>query len=69
MTLPEWTAKITEEAQAAGFQVTEYEGFPLIATPESFDDKYRFLKFKFSMSTDKRIYSEGILIVPAGSPL
>ncbi len=33
MTLPEWTAAIIAELQAAGFAAEEHQGFPLVPMP------------------------------------
>jgi hypothetical protein len=67
MTLQEWTAEVTSELRAAGFEVSEYQGFPLVKTPTSMSEGARFLKFHTSLAADRRIYSEGCLFVPAGS--
>lgn len=69
MTLQEWTAAVTAELVAAGFEVSDYQGFPLVKTPESHTEKYRFLNFSTTMGASRRIYAEGVLFVPAGSPL
>lgn len=66
MNLEQWTDTIKKEAADAGFSVSEYQGFPLIARPASMNDGVRLIKFKFSMPVTKKIYGEGMLLVPAG---
>lgn len=68
MTLEQWSAQMVEELRASGFSVSMYHGFPLVAKPEGFEDGVRLLKLQLSMPVEKRIYAEGALIVPAGSP-
>ena len=67
MTLPEWTATIMAEARAAGFEVSEYQGFPLVQNPKDMIEGVRFLKHKFSMPVERSIYAEGCLLSPPGS--
>lgn len=67
MTLLEWTKAISDELTAAGFNVSQHEGFPLVNTPEGLEEKVRILKLKLSLPTSRRIYSEGILFTPLGS--
>lgn len=64
MTLPEWTKEIRDLIEAAGFTVSEYEGFPLVAVPITLADKVRVLKLPLPFATDRTIYAEGILITP-----
>ena len=64
MTLEEWTAKIREDLKAAGFESEVYHGFPLVRSGPDL----KLIKFKASVSCDKRIYKEGMLFVPFGSP-
>jgi hypothetical protein len=68
MTLDQWTKDIKADLTAAGFEVTEYQGFPLVKRPARWDDGVRLLKFVPCYSCEKRIYAEGMLFVPAGSP-
>jgi hypothetical protein len=67
MTLSEWTSVVSSELRSAGFEVSEYRGFPLVKPGESHLEKYRLLKFSTSLPADRRIYAEGMLFVPAGS--
>lgn len=67
MTLDEWTARIIDELKAAGFGASVYQGFPLVAMPSTHEEGVRFLKFKPTLAADRRIYSEGCLLVPAGA--
>ena len=67
MTLPEWTASIIAELRAAGFEASEYQGFPLAQTPRSIAEGVRFLKFHTTLAADRTIYKEGVLFVPAGT--
>lgn len=68
MTLQEWTAAVSAELKTAGFEVSEYQGFPLVKRPPLFEDGVKLLKLKLSLATDRRIYAEGMLFVPYGSP-
>ena len=67
MTLPEWTKSVMDELRAAGFEVSEYQGFPLVQTPADFQEGVRLLKFHTSLAADRTIYSEGMLYAPAGA--
>jgi hypothetical protein len=68
VTLPEWTASVIAELKAAGFEVSEYQGFPLVQRPESLEETVRLLKFETKhFPADRTIYAEGMLFVPAGS--
>lgn len=42
ITLEEWTKTITDELTAAGFTVNTFEGFPLVANPETLEEKSTF---------------------------
>lgn len=64
MNKEEWTATISDEARAAGFSVSEHEGFPVIDTPAGFDDKLKLLRLEFSMPLSRTIYREGMLLTP-----
>lgn len=68
MTLQEWSAAVRAEFTAAGFEVSEYHGFPLVTCPADVESGVRLLKFRSQFPLDKRIYAEGMLLVPAGSP-
>ncbi len=67
MMLVEWADTIVAELKAAGFSVTVHEGFPLVKRPATHDDRVRLLKFRTSLSADRRIYAEGMLFVPPGA--
>jgi hypothetical protein len=72
VTCQEWTAKVTAELQAAGFDVIECCGFPLVkpnfdGSRAGHDERVRLLKFHTTLPTDRRIYAEGMLFLPAGS--
>lgn len=64
MSLVEWREIVMSEVRGAGFEVSEFHGWPLVKTPESFDDKYKFLKLRFTVPAVRTIYSEGVLITP-----
>lgn len=65
----QWARRVCDELRAAGFEVLEYAGFPLVLMPKTIVDTVRFLKFRCSVPISRRIYSEGCLIVPAGMPI
>ena len=67
MTLQQWTAQILLELQAAGFKAREHQGFPLMQMPDGHLEIVRLLKFRTSLGSDRRIYAEGMLFLPAGS--
>jgi hypothetical protein len=68
VTLPEWTASVIAELKGEGFEVSEYQGFPLVKCPETHAEGVRLLKFKTKeFPADRTIYEEGMLFVPAGS--
>lgn len=64
MTLAEWTAHAIAELKATGFEATEHQGFPLVATPPTLDGKRKLLDLRLSFSCEKRVYAEGVLLVP-----
>jgi hypothetical protein len=68
MTLSEWTGIVVNELRDLGYDVSIYQGFPLVKRPTDWDAGVRLLKLRLSVAVDKRIYAEGMLIVPAGSP-
>jgi hypothetical protein len=68
MTLEQWTKDVKASLSAAGFDVSEYQGFPLVKRPPNWDDGLRLLKFEPCYPCAKRIYAEGMLFVPFGSP-
>ena len=63
----EWTSTVTGELKAAGFEVSEYAGFPLVKEPEQIEQSVRLLKFQTSLATERQIYAEGMLFLPAGA--
>jgi hypothetical protein len=67
MRLPEWTATLMAECRAAGFEVSEHAGFPLVKRPSDLANGARFLKHKFSLAVERSIYAEGCLLLPPGS--
>ena len=74
MTLEEWTESIVSELRQAGFDVEVYQGFPLAKpnvedTLEGHQERVRLLKFRTTLASDRRLYSEGLLYLPAGADL
>jgi hypothetical protein len=67
MNLAEWTAAVSAELKGAGFDVSEYLGFPLVRPPESHLERVRLLKFKTSAACERTIYAEGMIFMPIGS--
>jgi hypothetical protein len=65
VTLDEWTEQVKAELAQAGFSVSEHEGFPIVKMPESHFDRVRLLKFRTAMPSDRTVYAEGMLFVPA----
>ena len=68
MTLPEWTAEVTEDFRAAGYTVTEMGGFPIVAMPADVRNGASLIKFQGRWACEKRLYAEGMLLVPVGTP-
>jgi hypothetical protein len=68
MTLAEWTEIVVNELRELDYDVSIYQGFPLVKRPTDWDAGVRLLKLSLSVAVDKRIYAEGMLFVPAGSP-
>lgn len=68
MNLKEWTAQVSKEFLAAGFEVTEYQGFPLVKAPPAMNEMIRFLEFKASIPVSRIMYAEGCILTPAGIP-
>jgi hypothetical protein len=69
MTLEEAVKDISDELRAAGFQVSDYQGFPLAQTnlAEGMDahmERVRLLKFRTRIPCDRRIYAEGMIFIP-----
>ncbi len=64
MTLPEWTAAVSNELTEAGFEVEIRAGLPLVKIPKTHLEIVRFLKFKTTLAADKRLYAEGALFLP-----
>jgi hypothetical protein len=67
MTLKEWSQSVTDELKAAGFEVSDYQGFPIVPMQATHEERVRFLKFRTTAPSDRRIYAEGCLFIPAGS--
>jgi hypothetical protein len=55
------------DLKAAGFEVSEHQGFPLVKCPASMEEGVRFLKFHATLAADRTFYSEGVLFTPPGS--
>lgn len=71
MTLKEWTAEVIEDFQAAGYTVTNHEGFPLVAMPitGTLQDRVELIKFWGGRwAVEKQIFNEGMLLLPVGHP-
>jgi hypothetical protein len=69
MTLGEWTAEVCGALRQDGFIVDVYWSFPLVREPLTLAQRFKLLEVKLPLATDRRIYAEGMLFVPAGSPL
>jgi hypothetical protein len=67
MTLPEWTLALMTELKAAGFEVGEFHGFPLVTKPREFSETCRLLEFMTSLPADREIWDKGMLFLPRGS--
>lgn len=68
MTLEEWSKATSEAVRAAGFEVEDYQGFPMVKTPAGFTEKVRLLDLDLPHGGTKRIYAQGVLITPGGGP-
>lgn len=64
MTLPEWTAEMCGAVRQAGFDVDVRWGFPLVRTPPTHEGKLRLLQLQLPLACERRIYLEGMLLVP-----
>lgn len=66
MNLGEWRDAVVSELRAAGFSVSDYRGWPLVAHPGTMDDAVRFLKWVSPSGAPvcKTLYAEGALITP-----
>ena len=73
MTLAQWTRQIVQELTAAGFPVSEFEGFPFVDAEKlragGGSEVKRFIDFKFSLAVQVRLYSEGAIVTPAGAAI
>lgn len=63
MTLKEWVDQTKLAIEQAGFTVEIYQGFPLIKVERR--DRLKLLDLKLPLGGHKRIYAEGVLVVPA----
>lgn len=71
MTLKEWTAEVIEDFQAAGYTVTEYQGFPLVEMPTegTIQERAELIKFRGGRwAVEKQIFDKGMLLLPVGQP-
>lgn len=66
MTIEEWTVMVEKEYREAGFEVIRHQGFPMAKHPPTFEEKYKFLKFKPGFGVSYHMYKEGVLILPPG---
>jgi hypothetical protein len=64
VTLAEWTAEMRGALKQAGFTVDEFMGFPLVRTPPTLEGKDRLLRLALPYGHEKRIYADGVLLVP-----
>jgi len=67
MTKEEWVEETVEALEKVGYEVfypkTLGGEIPMVKTPK---DKLGFIKFKLPHGGQKRIFAEGILILPPG---
>jgi len=65
MTMAQWAQAICAELQEAGFDVTlTTAGFPLVAMPESIQDKSRLLNLPSTLHYELWIFSGGVMFLP-----
>lgn len=64
ITLAEWTAEMRGALRQEGFTVDEFVGLPLVRTPPSLAEKDRLLRLQLPLAHEKRIYADGVLLVP-----
>lgn len=67
MRLDEWKTILISELKAAGFEVGEYQGLPLVQMPTTFEETCRLLELRTSVACDRSIYEEGMIFLPVGS--
>lgn len=67
MTLPEWTATMIGALTEAGFVAEVYEGFPLVREPLTLPQRKALLDWRGPLASERRIYDDGMLFVPAGA--
>lgn len=71
MTLKEWTAEVIEDFQAAGYTVTEYQGFPLVEMPTegTIQERAKLIKFQGGRwAVDKTNLQSGHIVDPSRHP-
>lgn len=60
MTLEEWCKVVDEKLTASGFEVSRYEGFPLIeVAPDSREAFVALMKLTFKVPSHVRTYYDG----------
>lgn len=64
MKFEECSKMIQTELREAGFDVSEYKGFPLIKMPATHTERIRLLEFQTSFLCNRQIFFEGMLFVP-----
>lgn len=62
--LPKWTAQIKKELTRAGFEVSEFEGFPLVKIPKKQEESVRLLRFSTSLAANRRILDDSVVFLP-----
>jgi hypothetical protein len=67
MTIWEWQDAVAGELAAAGFEVTRFDGWPLVKAPATISETERLLNFQTSLRVDRAIYAEGMIFTPAGA--
>lgn len=68
MTLEEWVAETRKVIEEAGFVVEIREGFPLVKPPDTLAGRVRLLELKLPYPSERRIYREGMLVMPSVPP-
>lgn len=67
MTFEEWAAGIAGRLREQGYDVSDYQGFPLVKCPTTHEEIYKLLKFAQTLGCNRRVYAEGMIFLPPGT--
>jgi hypothetical protein len=67
VTFEDWARDIAGKLRAAGYPVADYQGFPMVQCPKTYEETYKLLKFAQTLGCNRRIYAEGMIFLPPGA--